>query len=60
MGEAPKQGEDIEAADEGPDNVTDWCQHFKVRHGRQPSIPEVMTAFPTVPKTTAWRRAKAA
>ena len=51
---------DTEAADEGPDNVTDWCTHFKARHGRQPSIPEVMTAFPTVPKTTAWRRAKAA
>lgn len=51
---------DTEAEAEGPDNVTDWCQHFKARHGRQPSIPEVQAAFPTVPKTTAWRRAKAA
>jgi len=51
---------ETEAAEEGPDNVTDWCQHFKSRHGRQPSIPEVQAAFPTVPKTTAWRRAKAA
>lgn len=51
---------DTEAMADGPDNVTDWCQHFKARHGRQPSIPEVQAAFPTVPKTTAWRRAKAA
>lgn len=51
---------DTEAEEEGPDNVTDWCHHFKARHGRQPSIPEVQAAFPTVPKTTAWRRARAA
>lgn len=50
----------IEAAEQGPDNVTDWCQHFRAKHGRQPSIPEVQAAFPTVPKTTAWRRARAA
>lgn len=50
----------VEAAEEGPDNVTDWCHHFRAKHGRQPSIPEVQAAFPTVPKTTAWRRAKAA
>lgn len=50
----------VDAAEEGPDNVTDWCHHFKARHGRQPSIPEVQAAFPTVPKTTAWRRARAA
>lgn len=51
---------DTEASEAGPDNVTDWCAAFKARHGRQPSIHEVQAAFPTVPKTTAWRRARAA
>lgn len=51
---------DTEAEAEGPDNVTDWVHHFKERHGRSPRLPEVQAAFPSVPKTTAWRRIKAA
>ena len=52
------------ANDPGPgsscaDGVVDWCREFQVRHGRKPMIPEVQREF-RLPKTTAWRRIRAA
>ncbi len=42
------------------DHVVDWVHEFRDRTGRDPQIPELQSAFPEVPKTTAWRRCKAA
>ncbi len=41
------------------DNVIDWVREFRKEHGRNPQIPELQTEF-QIPKTTAWRRIKAA
>ncbi len=41
-------------------NVVDWVRAFRKRHGRDPKIAELQGSFPEVPKTTAWRRIKAA
>lgn len=41
-------------------NIVPWAQAFQARHGRSPRLDEVRSAFPEVPKTTAWRRLKAA
>jgi hypothetical protein len=40
--------------------VVDWCRAFEAKHGRKPQIPELQAAFNNIPKTTAWRRIKAA
>lgn len=40
--------------------VVDWVREFRARHGRNPRIPELQAQFPNTPKTTAWRRCKAA
>lgn len=37
-----------------------WVRRFRGEHGRNPQIPELQAAFPGTPKTTAWRRCKAA
>lgn len=42
------------------DVVIDWVRAFRARHGRNPQIPELQRQFPAIPKTTAWRRCKAA
>lgn|SRR5688572_1418668 len=39
--------------------VAAWVREFQARHGRKPQIPEVQAQF-QLPKTTAWRRIKAA
>lgn len=39
--------------------VIDWVREFRARNGRNPQIPELQARF-RVPKTTAWRRIKAA
>lgn len=47
-------------ADREPrDHVIDWVREFRARQGRDPQIPEVQKEF-QLPKTTAWRRIKAA
>jgi hypothetical protein len=42
------------------DDVIDWVREFRRFHGRDPQIPEVQRQFRGTPKTTAWRRIKAA
>jgi uncharacterized membrane protein len=39
--------------------VIDWVREFRARNGRNPQIPELQARY-RVPKTTAWRRIKAA
>ncbi len=39
--------------------VISWVREFRRRHGRNPQIPELQARF-RCPKTTAWRRIKAA
>ncbi len=51
----PKVPDEIEPNDD----VIDWCRAFQAKHGRPPMIPEVQAVF-NLPKTTAWRRIKAA
>jgi hypothetical protein len=41
-------------------DVIDWVRKFRRFHGRDPQIPEVQRQFRGTPKTTAWRRIKAA
>lgn len=38
----------------------DWAATFRQQHGRAPQIGELQSAFPEVPKTSAWRICKAA
>jgi len=38
------------------ERVVSWVRAYRRRHGRSPKIPELQAAFPSVPKTTAWRR----
>lgn len=40
--------------------VVSWVKAFRARNGRDPQIPELQARFPGTPKTTAWRRCKAA
>lgn len=52
------------ANDTGPepgssDRVVSWVREFQKRNGRKPMIPELQKQF-RLPKTTAWRRIKAA
>lgn len=42
------------------DNVLDFCRAFKAANGRAPTINEVQSKYPDCPRTTAWRKAKAA
>ena len=42
------------------DVVVSWVREFRRMKGRPPQIPELQAAFPGTPKTTAWRRCKAA
>lgn len=37
-----------------------WAKAFRAKHGRPARLDEVRSAFPEVPRTTAWRRMKAA
>lgn len=39
--------------------VVSWVREFQARNGRKPQIPELQARF-HMPKTTAWRRIKAA
>lgn len=41
-------------------NIVPWAQAFEAKHGRKPRLDEVRSAFPDVPRTTAWRRLRAA
>jgi len=41
------------------DEVSRWIREFRARNQRNPQIPEVQRQF-SLPKTTAWRRIKAA
>jgi hypothetical protein len=52
--------EDVAPLPEATDNVLSYCRAFKKANGRPPTIPEVQCKFPELPKTTAWRKAKAA
>ena len=47
-------------AEAATDEVIDWVREFRKARGRNPQIPELQRRFPGVPKTTAWRRCKAA
>ena len=51
---------DLTPQPEEQDNVLNFCKAFKAANGRAPTIPEVQSKFPDCPKTTAWRRARAA
>ena len=42
------------------DSMLAWVRRFHSEQGRRPQIPELQRAFPGTPKTTAWRRCKAA
>lgn len=42
------------------EDVIDWVREFRRHHGRDPQIPELQRQFHGTPKTTAWRRIKAA
>lgn len=52
--------DDLTPMQEEDDKVISFCRAFKKANGRAPTIPEVQSKFPEVPKTTAWRKAKAA
>lgn len=52
--------EDLMPVPEKPDNVLSFCKAFKAANGRKPTIEEVQSKFPSVARTTAWRRAAAA
>ena len=52
--------EDVAPMTEEDDTVLSFCKAFKKANGRPPTIPEVWSKFPDVPKTTAWRKARAA
>ena len=62
---SPEGGRKVEAPavpEVKPDEterVVSWVREYRRRHGRSPRIPEVQAAFPSVPKTTAWRRIQA-
>lgn len=51
--------EPLPPQEEHQDDVIDWCREFQAKYGRPPMIPEVQQVF-QLPKTTAWRRIKAA
>lgn len=55
----PAPSNDIEPPPGKSDPVIDWVRAFEKRHGRKPQIPELQRQF-KLPKTTAWRRIKAA
>lgn len=55
----PPIPEDEPPGDED-DVVVSWVREFRRMKGRPPQIPELQAAFPGTPKTTAWRRCKAA
>ena len=38
----------------------EWAFEFRRQHGRAPQIGELQSAFPEIPKTSAWRICKAA
>lgn len=42
------------------DGVVQWVNAYHAKHGRVPAITDVQTAFPALPRTTAWRRIKQA
>lgn len=42
------------------ENIVPWAKAFREKHGRPARLDEVRSAFPEVPRTTAWRRMKAA
>lgn len=42
------------------ENIVPWAKAFRAKHGRPARLDEVRSAFPEVPRTTAWRRMKAA
>lgn len=42
------------------DGVVQWVNAYHAKHGRVPAITDVQTAFPAIPRTTAWRRIKQA
>lgn len=46
--------------DDNGANVILWIREFEARHGRMPQIPELQSRFPTIPRTTAWRRIRSA
>lgn len=52
--------EDLDPEPTREDVVIDWVRAFREANGRPPRIPELQSKFPDVPKTTAWRRCKAA
>lgn len=58
--EVPEPANDDLPLERTEDEVIDWCRAFEAKHGRQPQIPEVQQRFPAIPKTTAWRRVRAA
>lgn len=41
------------------DPAIEWIRQYRARNGRNPRIPQVMAEF-NIPKTTAWRRLRAA
>lgn len=58
--EVPEPANDDLPLERTEDEVIDWCRAFEAKHGREPKIPEVQQRFPAIPKTTAWRRVRAA
>lgn len=41
-------------------NVIEWVSEFQRKHNRKPQLPELQEAFPSIPRTTLWRRMKTA
>jgi hypothetical protein len=43
-----------------PDNVVSFAKAFRAANGRDATIAEMQSKFPSLPRTTAWRKARAA
>jgi hypothetical protein len=56
---SPVPANDTDPVPRSQAHVISWVREFHARNGRKPQIPELQAQF-HLPKTTAWRRIKAA
>ena len=52
--------EDLAPLPAEPDNVISFAKAFRAANGRDATIAEMQSKFPTLARTTAWRKARAA
>jgi|GEM_PF-5975956 len=55
----PQLPEVPEVVEDEP-NVVQWAQAFEAKNKRSPRLPELQAAFPSMSRTTLWRRTAAA